>query len=53
MPNDREGHLIQSHGLQAAVHSADAAVIALMREDSAHSDVAKPQTELDAFGCVN
>ena len=24
-----------------------------MREDNANSDVAKPETELDAFGCVN
>ena len=53
--DDSEGRLIQSQGVLASVHIAklwddSAALLAIMREDNLDDDIAKRETELDAFG---
>ena len=55
---DEEGRMIQKQGVLAVVYGPDlwydqSALMALMREDNANVDVAKPETELDAFGLVH
>ena len=53
-----EGMLIQSHGVVATVYTAklwedSAALLAIMREDNLDAEIAKRETELDAFGHVS
>ena len=50
--------MIQSAGVTALIYDKalwydKAAMMALMREDNANSEVSKPETELDAFGTVH
>jgi hypothetical protein len=57
LPDDEEGRIIQKQGVLALVYGPDlwydqSALMALMREDNANVDVAKPETELDGFGLV-
>ena len=56
--NDFEGQMIQKEGVDALIYSEDlwwdtGAMVALMREDNANTDIAKPETEVDAFGTVH
>ena len=58
LANDVEGRMIQTAGVIALIYGkalwyAMAAMMALMREDNANSEVSKPETELDAFGTVH
>ena len=58
LSDDAEGKLVQKEGVLAVVYSEKlwfdkSALLALMREDNANADVAKPETEVDAFGCVH
>ena len=53
--DDSEGRLIQSQGVLASVYTAklwddSAALLAIMREDNLDAEIAKGETELDAFG---
>ena len=55
---DIEGKMIQSQGGDAIVYSAKlwdhtAAILAIMREDNLDAEIAKRETELDAFGHVS
>ena len=55
---DEEGKMIQKQGVLAVVYGPElwydrSALMALMREDNANVDVAKPETELDVFGLVH
>ena len=57
-PDDVEGKIIQEQGVQAVVYSSalwhdTAALLAIMREDNLNAEVAKRETELDAFGHVS
>ena len=57
LPEDEEGRMIQKQGVLALVYGPDLwydtpALMALMREDNANVEVAKPETERDAFGLV-
>ena len=57
-PDDNEGKVIQKLGFHVIVYGEGlwydkAALLALMREDNANVDVAKPETEVDAFGVVH
>ena len=58
LQTDAEGHMIQGQGVHALIYGAKLwgdkpALMALMREHNANADVAKPETELDAFGTVH
>ena len=58
MEGDEEGQLIQKNGVKAIVYDEGlwydpVALMALMREDNANQESAKPETELDSFGILN
>ena len=58
LDSDIEGGIIQQQGVQALVYSEKlwwdkSALLAMMREDNANAEVAKAETELDAFGLVS
>ena len=55
---DVEGNIIQEEGVDAILYGEDlwydtAAMVALMHEDYANLDIARPETEIDAFGTVH
>ena len=58
MEADREGALIESSGVMATVYGEGlwhdhAALMAIMREDNLDAEIAKSETELDAFGTAH
>ena len=58
LDDDCEGKMIQEKGVQAIVYSAElwddsAAILGLLREDNLNAQLAKSETELDAFGHVS
>ena len=58
LPDDTEGKMIQKQGVQVIVYSEKlwhdkSAMTAIMREDNANVEVAKPETEVDALGLVH
>ena len=56
--DDQEGSIIQQQGVNAIVYSEGlwndiAAITAIMREDNLDAEIAKSETELDAFGTTH
>ena len=52
-----EGNIIQEEGVDAILYGEDlwydtAAMVALTAENYANLDIARPETEIDAFGTV-